>query len=72
MKKDKVGRLMRILIAIQGYYGERMVENIKHHAPANWKVNHITFPTGLPAIIDDADEFLPRELPTADLLISLG
>ena len=26
----------------------------------------------LPAIIDDADEFLPRELPAADLLISLG
>jgi hypothetical protein len=72
MQKDKVGRPMRVLIAIQGYYGERMVENIQRHAPANWKVNHITFSTGLPTIIDDADEFLPHELPAADLLISLG
>jgi len=72
MEKDEAGSSMRILIGIQGYYGERMVENIQRHAPANWKVNHITFPAGLPAIIDDTDEFLPRELPAADLLISLG
>jgi hypothetical protein len=70
--KDEAGRPMRILIAIQGYYGERMVENIKRHSPANWEVNHITLPAGLPAIVDDAGEFLPRELPAADLLISLG
>jgi hypothetical protein len=63
---------MRILIAIQGYYGERMVENIRRHAPENWEVNHVTIPTGLPAIIDDAEEFLPKELPPTDLLISLG
>ena len=72
MEKDEAGKQLRILIAIQGYYGERMVENIKRHAPANWKVNHITFPAGLPAIVDDTDEFLPRDLPAADLLISLG
>jgi hypothetical protein len=63
---------MRVLIAIQGYYGERMVENIRRHSPPDWEVNHVTLPAGLPAIIDDADEFLPRELPAADLLISLG
>jgi hypothetical protein len=72
MGKDEVGRPLHILIAIQGYYGERIAENIQRHAPANWEVNRFTFPTGLPAIIDDADEFLPRELPAADLLISLG
>jgi hypothetical protein len=70
--KDEVGRQMCILIAIQGYYGERIVENIRHNCPANWTVNHFSFPTGLPAIIDDADEHLPPELPAADLLISLG
>jgi hypothetical protein len=63
---------MRILIAIQGYYGERMAENIQRHAPANWEVNQVTLPADLPAIIDDTDEFLPKELPAADLLISLG
>lgn len=70
--KEEVAGPIRILIAIQGYYGERMVENIRRHARANWEVNHITLPTGLPAIIDEPDEFLPRELPAADLLISLG
>ncbi len=39
---------------------------------AEQEVKHITFPTGFPAIVDDVDEFLPRDLPTADLLISLG
>jgi len=71
-KKAEAGIPMRILIAVQGHYGQRIVENIRQHCPANWEVNDFTFPTGLPAIIDDADEFLPPELPAADLLISLG
>ena len=63
---------MRILIAIQGHYGQRMADNIRRHGSADWKVHVYTFPPNLPAIIDDADEFLSRELPAADLLISLG
>jgi len=63
---------MRVLIAIQGSYGQRMVDNIKEHAPDGWEVNSIALPANLPAIIDDAAEFLPQELPPADLLISLG
>jgi len=70
--KDEAGRPMRILIAIQGYYGERMADNIKRHSPADWEVHYVMLPAGLPAIIDDAGEFLPKELPAADLLISLG
>ena len=68
---EEVSR-MRVLIVIQGYYGERMVDNIKQHCPPSWAVNSYTFSTGLPALIDEPDEFLPRELPVADLLISLG
>jgi thymidylate synthase len=71
-KNDEGGMSMRILIAVQGLYGQRIVENIRQHGPANWEVNDFTLPTGLPAIIDDSDEFLPAELPAADLLISLG
>ena len=63
---------MRILIAIQGNYGQRIADNIRKYGPADWKVHSYTFPQDLPAIIDDADEFLPKELPAADLLISLG
>jgi hypothetical protein len=63
---------MRILVAIQGHYGQRIADNIRNCGPAGWKVYSFTFPQDLPTIIDDADEFLPKELPAADLLISLG
>jgi hypothetical protein len=63
---------MRILVAIQGHYGQRIADNIRKYGPADWKVYSYTFPQDLPAIVDDADEFLPEELPEADLLISLG
>jgi len=63
---------MRILIAIQGHYGQRIVDAVKKYGPSDWEVNSYTFPATLPAIIDDPEPFLPRELPQADLLISLG
>ena len=63
---------MRVLIAIQGSYGQRMVDNIRKHAPQDWEIEHIVLKTNLPAIIDDADEYLPEKLPESDLLISLG
>ena len=63
---------MRILVAIQGHYGQRIADNIRQHCPADWKVHSYTFPQELPAIIDDANGFLPKELPAADLLVSLG
>lgn len=63
---------MRILIAIQGHYGQRIADSVRMYGPSDWKVYTFTFPEDLPAIIDDADEYLPEELPAADLLISLG
>ena len=44
MGKDEVGRPIRILIAIQGYYGERIAENIQRNCPANWEVIISPFP----------------------------
>ena len=63
---------MRILVAIQGHYGQRIADNIRKYGPTSWKVFTFIFAQDLPAIIDDAGEFLPKELPAADLLISLG
>jgi hypothetical protein len=63
---------MRILVAIQGHYGQRIADNIRKYGPTGWKVFTFSFAEDLPAIIDDAGEFLPKELPAADLLISLG
>lgn len=63
---------MRVLIAIQGHYGQRIADSVRMYGPSDWKVYTFTFPEDLPAIIDDADEYLPEDLPAADLLISLG
>ncbi len=63
---------MRVLMAIQGHYGQRIADNVRRYGPADWKVHTFAFPAELPVIIDDAGEFLPKELPAADLLISLG
>ena len=63
---------MRILLAIQGNYGQRMVDNIRRNSPEGWIVNSFTLPQTLPMIVDEPKDFLPSELPATDLLISLG
>ncbi|MBM3131429.1 MAG: hypothetical protein FJZ95_00105 [Chloroflexi bacterium] len=63
---------MRILIVIQGPYGERIARNIKDRAPVDWAIESVKLPMGLPALIDDADEFLPPRLPQSDLVVFLS
>ncbi|HID87034.1 MAG TPA: hypothetical protein EYP55_06590 [Anaerolineae bacterium] len=63
---------MHILTIVQGEYGQRMVENIRRHGPAEWTLETWTAPRFLPPMMDDPDEFLPEELPAADLVISFG
>jgi len=62
---------MRILAMVQGQYGKRIVENIRKRAPSDWTVEAIQAPRALPLIVDDAEEFLPRHIPQADLLLAL-
>ena len=63
---------MRILAVVQGQWGSRMVENIRSNAPPGWTVEVYQAPRALPPIVDDPDEFLPGELPQADLVLYLG
>lgn len=63
---------MRILIAVQGPYGERILRNIRERAPADWAIESVRLPMALPALIDDPEEFLPANLPKDDLLIFLS
>lgn len=63
---------MSILAIVQGEFGRRMVENIGRHSPAGWEIESWTPPRFLPPGIDDPDEFLPEELPEADLILSFG
>ncbi|MCW4033479.1 MAG: DUF166 domain-containing protein [Candidatus Bathyarchaeota archaeon] len=63
---------MLICILIQGWYGQRIVENLREKSPKNWEFYIHKFPNKLPIIIDKLDKFMPKQFPKCDLLISLG
>jgi thymidylate synthase len=61
-----------LLIITQGQWGERIAETVTRHAPPHWTTETWKAPPRLPQIIDDPEDFLPPELPQADLVLSLG
>lgn len=63
---------MRILAIVQGEFGKRKVENIKKFMPAGWSMEMRELPRRLPLVIDDAEQFLPKQITDADLLLALG
>ena len=63
---------LRILALTQALWGERIAENVRRFCPHHWSVLTHALPRALPAVIDDPDEFLPPQLPQADLLLALG
>ncbi len=63
---------MRILAVVQGEYGRRIVTNIREWGPPNWTIEMWEAPPVLPPVIDYPEDFLPEELPPADLILSLG
>jgi hypothetical protein len=65
------GVLMRILAIITGDYGRRHADNIRQHAPAGWQVEIWQAPTALPPFIDYPEDYVPADLPAADLVLAL-
>jgi hypothetical protein len=63
---------LRVFILFQGYYGQRILENVRRSAPEAWTVEAWRVPSALPPVVDDPLAFLPMHLPAADLLLSLG
>ncbi|MDY6912713.1 MAG: DUF166 family protein [Chloroflexota bacterium] len=63
---------MRILMILQGPYGERIARNISERSPADWLVESVKLTTALPPLIDDPEEFLPPDLPQSDLIVFLS
>lgn len=61
---------MRILAVITGDYGQRHVDNIRRHGPATWTVETWRAPTVLPSIIDYPEDYVPKDLPPADLVLA--
>jgi thymidylate synthase len=63
---------MRILSVVSGTYGYRHVDNIKKHAPEAWSITVWQAPAAFPLVIDYPEDYLPQELPYADLLLSFA
>jgi hypothetical protein len=63
---------MRILAIISGEYGQRHVDNIRAHGPADWVVEVWRAPGVLPPVIDYPEDYLPAELLSADLILSFA
>ena len=63
---------MRILVLKTGEYGQRHIDNMTKHAPADWQVESWQTPRALPIVLDYPEEYLPESLPAADLILSLA
>jgi hypothetical protein len=62
---------MRILAAVQGDYGRRIVEHLKAKSPADWIIETVTLPRALPMVIDEPEEFVQSGIPDVELLLAL-
>jgi hypothetical protein len=67
-----VENAFQVGILTQGRWGERIADNIEAHCPEGWTVWRWQAPARLPLIVDDGLDYLPAQLPPADLVISLG
>lgn len=63
---------MRILTIVTGEYGRRHAAHIDASKPAEWSQAVWEGPTLLPPVIDYPEEYLPAELPPADLLLAVA
>ena len=63
---------MRILAVVQANYGKRMAETWQKYGPEEWSVKILEITSSLPAMMENPSEFVPKEIPEADLVISLG
>lgn len=63
---------MKILAIVQGNYGKRMAETWQEHGPADWTIETLEITSSLPTMMEEPSEFLPQNIPQADLVISLG
>ncbi len=63
---------MRILAIYNGEYGQRHIENITQHAPPHWEIFTWKAAANFPLIIDYPEDFIPPDLPQADLVLSFA
>lgn len=66
-----INRQMRVLAALQGPFGVRMVENIHRQAPSHWNISVWRAPPLMPPDRESLQRLLPRYLPAADIVVGL-
>jgi hypothetical protein len=63
---------MQILTIISGDYGQRHVDNIRAHGPADWQIEVWRAPSVLPPMIDYPEDHLPDSFAPAELILSFA
>lgn len=63
---------MKCLAVITGEYGKRHVANIRKHGPRDWIIESWQAPRFFPPVIDYPEDFLPDQMPAADLVLSFA
>lgn len=63
---------LSICALVQGWYGQRIISNLKKRAPNNWVINVYEFPRELPIFIEEPKELIPSQVSHCDLILSLG
>lgn len=56
----------------QGIYGKRIAEYVKRKAPGSWSIRSFTVPSIQEPIVDEPENYLPADLPPADLILHLA
>jgi thymidylate synthase len=65
-------QIMRLLAIVNGPYGRRHVANVQAHGPAAWSLAVWEAPAFFPPVIDYPEEYLPPDLPAADLILAFA
>lgn len=63
---------MKLLILIQGNYGKRIADHIEANKPQDWQVKTWMVPSIAESVIDEPEQYLPDNLPLADLILHLA
>jgi len=63
---------MRLLAVVSGEYGHRHADNLTETGPAHWSLEKWQAPAILPPIVDYPEDYVPADLPPADLILAFG
>ncbi len=63
---------IKIYALLGGEYGNRIVENLAEHGFSPWIFGVHEFAQQLPSFIEDPEKYLPRNIPSCTVVLSIG